>query len=112
MVLEVVVDALDLFPELFQRYCVKCHGADGTGGPARDRLPGLPDFTKAAWQARRSDAQLLVSILDGKGTDMPPWRGKVSDRQARDLVTHVRSFAPATDEPGPETPPPPPETEV
>src|SRR5262249_26045223 len=51
---------------LFQQRCVKCHGADGTGKPARGRLPEIPNFTEASWQARRSDAQLLASILDGK----------------------------------------------
>jgi mono/diheme cytochrome c family protein len=55
---------------LFQQRCVKCHGSDGTGKPARSRLPEIPDFTKSPWQARRSDAQLLASILDGKD-EMP-----------------------------------------
>src|SRR5262249_45216258 len=79
--------------ELFQQRWVKCHGADGTGKPARDRLPEIPDFTKPSWQARRDDAQLLASILDGKD-EMPSWRGKVSEEQARSLVAHVRAFAP------------------
>jgi mono/diheme cytochrome c family protein len=60
---------------LFRRHCVKCHGADGTGSPARASMPEIPDFTDASWQARRSDARLLASILDGKGKEMPPWRG-------------------------------------
>src|SRR5438445_592196 len=62
--------------ELFREHCVKCHGADGTGSPARDRLPEIPNFTDPAWQARRSEAQLLASILDGKGKEMPPFRDK------------------------------------
>jgi uncharacterized membrane protein len=80
---------------------VKCHGADGTGSPERDRLPEVPDFTSAAWQARRSDAQLVASVLDGKGEEMPPWRGKLSEGQARGLVTYVRAFAPNPGKPGP-----------
>jgi mono/diheme cytochrome c family protein len=80
---------------------VKCHGADGTGGPGRDRLPEIPDFTRAAWQARRTDAQLKASILDGKGALMPPWRGKAGAEQVRGLVAYVRSFAPAAAKPGP-----------
>src|SRR5262249_7128660 len=80
--------------ELFRQYCIKCHGADGTGREARDGLPEIPDFTKSSWQARRSDAQLLASILDGKD-EMPSWRGKISEEPARGLVAHVRSFAPA-----------------
>src|SRR5262245_43410547 len=57
--------------ELYRQHCAKCHGEDGKGGPARSSQPTIPDFTDTAWQARRSDAQLLAAILDGKGDEMP-----------------------------------------
>ncbi len=79
--------------ELFRQTCTKCHGADGTGSPARGWLPEIPDFTSAAWQARRVDARLMASILDGKGSLMPPQGGKINEEQARALVAHVRAFA-------------------
>jgi mono/diheme cytochrome c family protein len=85
--------------ELFRQHCVKCHGPDGTGSPVRRRQPAIPDFTDPAWQARRSEAQLLASILDGKGGEMPSWRGKVSEEQARGLVARVRAFAPTKERP-------------
>jgi mono/diheme cytochrome c family protein len=72
--------------ELFRQICTKCHGADGTGSAARSCLPEIPDFTSAPWQARRADARLMASILDGKGSDMPPQGGKISEEQARGLV--------------------------
>src|SRR5271157_6241306 len=49
--------------ELFRQRCEKCHGADGTGNRARGLLSEIPDFTNASWQARRTDAQLMSSIL-------------------------------------------------
>jgi mono/diheme cytochrome c family protein/uncharacterized membrane protein len=85
--------------ELFRQHCMKCHGAKGTGSHARRHQPEIPDFTVAEWQGRRTDAQLLASILDGKGTDMPPCRGKISERQARGLVSYVRAFAKITTAP-------------
>ncbi|MGO9600431.1 MAG: c-type cytochrome [Isosphaeraceae bacterium] len=88
------VPATPAIVELFQKRCVKCHGADGTGNEARDRMAEIPDFTRASWQAQRSDPQLLASILNGKGDDMPPVRGKISEEQARGLVAYVRAFAP------------------
>jgi mono/diheme cytochrome c family protein/uncharacterized membrane protein len=88
--------------ELFRQQCVKCHGADGTGSEARGRQPKIPNFTDNSWQARRSDAQLLASILNGKGREMPPWRGKVSEEQARRLVGQVRAFAPDAEIPSSE----------
>jgi mono/diheme cytochrome c family protein/uncharacterized membrane protein len=88
--------------DLFRQHCAKCHEADGTGSRARRRHPGIPDFTDTSWQAGRGDAQLGASILDGKGKEMPSFRGQVSDEQARGLVTYVRTFAAAADRPGAE----------
>jgi mono/diheme cytochrome c family protein len=85
---------------LFDKRCVKCHGADGTGSPARDLLAEIPDFTRPSWQAQRTDAQLSASILNGKGQGMPPQRGKINEVQASGLVAHVRAFALNTAESG------------
>jgi mono/diheme cytochrome c family protein len=79
---------------LFEQHCVKCHGADGAGKPARPIEPSIPDFTAAAWHTKRSDKKLQESILDGKGETMPSYRKKLSDEQVRALVAHVRAFAP------------------
>ena len=79
--------------ELFRQRCAKCHGADGTGNTARDRLAEIPDFTDSSWQARHDDAHLLASILDGKRREMPPFHDKISEEEARAQVTRVRAFA-------------------
>jgi mono/diheme cytochrome c family protein len=80
----------------YKHWCARCHGNDFTGGNARESLPQIPDFTKGAWQARRTDGELLVSILDGKGTDMPSFRGRLSMDRARGLVAYIRQAGPAT----------------
>jgi mono/diheme cytochrome c family protein len=80
---------------LFREYCIVCHGPDGTGAAAmRPALPSLPDFTKNSFRDQHSDAQLLISILDGKGTLMPANRGRLNESQARDLAAYIRAFAP------------------
>jgi mono/diheme cytochrome c family protein len=80
---------------VYREFCIACHGPDGTGVPAmRATLPLLPDFTKAAFQAQHTDPQIQISILDGKGTQMPANRGRVSDERARDLVVFLRAFGP------------------
>jgi mono/diheme cytochrome c family protein len=86
--------AIPAASELYQRHCAKCHGKDGSGSPGRHSLPDIPDFTAANWQEQRSDKELLASILEGKGDDMPAFARKIKEQQARDLVSHVRSFAP------------------
>jgi cytochrome c5 len=75
---------------LYKQRCQRCHEADGAGNG------DTPDFTDPGWQRGRTDPQLLVSILDGMGTAMPAFRGKITDVQGRELVSLVRAFA-ATD---------------
>ncbi len=80
---------------LFREYCIVCHGSDGTGMAAmRAAMPPLPDFSRTSFRDQHSDAQLLVSILDGKGGLMPANRGRLTEAQARNLVALVRTFAP------------------
>jgi mono/diheme cytochrome c family protein/uncharacterized membrane protein len=78
--------------DLFRRHCGKCHGRDGTGGPARGLLPEIPNFADVSWHGHQSDAQLLVSILAGTESGMPAFRTKISEDQALRLVGYVRDF--------------------
>jgi hypothetical protein len=52
----------------------------------------MPDFTRPRWQASRGDARLKVSILEGRGTHMPPFRDKLTDEAAGALVAHIRQI--------------------
>jgi cytochrome c553 len=81
---------------LFQRHCERCHDDDGRGEGSRDSMKEIPDFTNAAWQARRDGAQLLSSLLNGKRRGMPQFRSKLTDDEARRLISFIRSFAPQT----------------
>jgi mono/diheme cytochrome c family protein len=91
-----VADRLRRAGVVFREYCIVCHGVEGTGAPPmRLTMPMLPDFTKPAFRDQHSDTQLLISILDGKGTLMPANRGRINESQARDLVAYVRAFGPA-----------------
>jgi mono/diheme cytochrome c family protein len=78
---------------LFQRLCVACHGGAGRGDAMGDGMPRPPDFAAPGWQSTRRDAQLMMSIKEGKGSAMPAFGGKLGDAQVRDLVAYVRSFS-------------------
>jgi mono/diheme cytochrome c family protein len=80
----------------FQRSCARCHGSDGRGDETRDSLPSIPDFTVRSWQEAHTDPQMVVSILEGRGTGMPAFRGRLSREQARELAAFIRSFGPPT----------------
>jgi mono/diheme cytochrome c family protein len=84
--------------------CVRCHGADGTGTETRTTSPSIPNFTDPTWQAKRTGQQLAVSILDGKGTRMPSFRGRLTDTDAQDLVAFIRTKSPTPSQPA-ESPP-------
>ncbi len=77
---------------LFRQFCLVCHGADGTGSAVRPAMPPIPDFTNRAWHRSRKDAELVVSILGGKGTLMPSNSDRITRAQALNLVAYIRSF--------------------
>ncbi len=79
----------------FSVNCIPCHGMDGRGSAVRPAMPVIPDFTSGDFHKTHQDSQLVMSILEGKGTLMPAWRGKVDPNLARDLVAFVRTFGPA-----------------
>jgi mono/diheme cytochrome c family protein len=76
---------------LYRKDCRRCHGADGKG-LKRNRLSERPDFTDADWQASRGDADLQVSILEGKGTHMPAFADSIREEDARQLVSYIRNL--------------------
>jgi mono/diheme cytochrome c family protein len=91
----VVTPGVDAEGKLYRRFCARCHEQGGKGVATRESLPTIPDFTRPEWQNSRSDAQLRVSIRDGKGTAMPAFREKVEPQQVRGLVAFIRSLGPA-----------------
>jgi mono/diheme cytochrome c family protein len=79
---------------LFERKCSNCHGTDGRGMEDGIDLSLIPNFTSAAWQAKRSDRALRISIAEGKGTRMPSFRHRLSEKEIDGLITVVRAFGP------------------
>jgi mono/diheme cytochrome c family protein len=77
---------------LYRKHCQRYHEPDGTG--QHDRLPGIPNFRDRVWHRGRNDFALAASILDGKGTRMPPFSERLDGWQVRELVVYLRGFAP------------------
>jgi mono/diheme cytochrome c family protein len=87
-------EGIEAVGSLYQQLCQRCHGANGKGAPEKTGLEERPDFSRRAWQKRRSDAQLLASILDGTKGGMPAFRDRLTEAQAQALISHIRGFAP------------------
>jgi ubiquinol-cytochrome c reductase cytochrome b subunit len=78
----------------YRRYCLACHGTDGRGAPARQAMPTIPNFTDIAWQASHNDSRLAISILEGYGKLMPPFRDHLKRVDSQALTAYVRAFGP------------------
>lgn len=88
------VTAADVAP-IWEKNCVKCHGADGKGDTKMGKKMEVKDFTDAKYQASFTDDQAFKAIKEGikqdDKTKMKPAEG-LSDEEIKDLVAKVRSF--------------------
>ena len=102
---------LSLFPvqdttrgkAVYQKWCAGCHGETGAGdGPAAaTMLPRPRNFTGAVYKIRSTasgqlptDADLERAVAEGlPGTAMPPWQGRLSDAERRDVVAYLKTFS-------------------
>lgn len=68
--------------------CSGCHshGGGGMGPPLRDD----------EWRYGGSMPQIVATILDGRPNGMPAFRGKITEDQAWQLATYVRSLSART----------------
>jgi hypothetical protein len=84
---------------LYNRYCIRCHGVDGRG--VWD-IPGIPDFTDVRWQNYRTDPEIVRIIVEGRGAVMPQFRGALALDEAWGLAHYLRSFVPGSEMSRPE----------
>jgi mono/diheme cytochrome c family protein len=76
--------------DLYKSKCAMCHGADGHGATAIGQKMGARSFASPV-VAKESNQQLFDITKDGKNK-MPPYKGKLTDDQIKDLVKYIRSL--------------------
>lgn len=88
-------------PKLYEKFCLKCHGATGKGDGKSAKLfdPKPNDFTNAKWQAKVTDEQVFDATKNGKaaksikvGKKMPEFSKKMKDDEIQAVVKVVRGF--------------------
>jgi mono/diheme cytochrome c family protein len=79
----------------YRQLCARCHDGDFSGTEWRQAGRRIPDFTSGPWHEAHTDAQLVASILEGKGSRMPAFGHALTDDQARELVALIRQVNPA-----------------
>ncbi len=91
--------AADRGAELYQVYCVQCHGVQGNGkGVNAAHMSVQPrDHTDSKEMSARTDEELFKVIQQGgksinKSVLMPIWGGNLGDDDIRALVAHLRQM--------------------
>lgn len=74
---------------LYKSKCQACHGADGKGSAAGQKL-GVRDFNSPEVQ-KMTDDELFDVTKKGKGK-MPAYDKKLTDDQIKELIKHIRSL--------------------
>ncbi len=81
--------AADDAAALYKSKCQVCHGADGKGTAAGQKM-GAKDF-QSPEVAKQSDADLAKITKEGKGK-MPKYDAKLTDDQIKGLIKYIRSL--------------------
>lgn len=90
--------------ELYFRACAPCHGIQGDGkGPAAKGFDPAPrNFRRGVYKFRTTasgvlplDVNLENTVREGvPGTEMPRWKGVLSEQDIKAVVQYVKTFSP------------------
>ncbi|HEX7285870.1 MAG TPA: cytochrome c [Candidatus Angelobacter sp.] len=91
LVLAVSLPALaqDSPEALYKSKCQVCHGADGKGTPAGEKM-GTKSFSSPD-VAKKTDAELIEATKKGQGK-MKGFEGKLTDDQIKGLIKYIRTL--------------------
>jgi len=85
--------------QVYQRYCVQCHGEKGHGDGINAPYLVVPprDHTKGDYLETRSDQQLfdvikLGGLAVGRAPCMPAWGYTFEDKTIHSLVSYIREL--------------------
>jgi mono/diheme cytochrome c family protein len=84
--------------EVYEKFCVKCHGKEAKGGGEGDGILGIPtrDLTDKAYMQHLSDDDLYERIAFGDAKFphivMPGWSYQISKNTIYKIIKYVRSM--------------------
>lgn len=76
---------------LFEANCKKCHGTGQPSAAIKKLFPEIPVWD-AAFFAKRSDADLLAVLTNGKGKNMKPWKDALKPEEMEAVVKYIRTL--------------------
>lgn len=86
------VDELAEARKTYQEYCIRCHKADGTGGPNdfQGNPIKVPNFTTEKMKTV-SDAIFTKYITEGEEGEMPSFKDRLTPEEIKGLVKMIRT---------------------
>ncbi len=87
--------------QVYEKYCLKCHGPEGSGQPGDWRVKGEngmyppPPLDDSAHAWHHPTAVLKQRIRKGSPPgvgDMPAWQGRLSEAEIDDVVAYIKSL--------------------
>ena len=75
---------VNLGRSIYQRHCINCHGADGSGSMA-----GAPDFRRS--RGLMQSDQALVSRIESGKRACPAYRGILNKQEILDVIAYLRT---------------------
>src|SRR5215203_3647443 len=75
--------------EIFNEFCVRCHGTDGRAQNAKGKRVGATNFTSPKWKP--NEARGIRVITSGK-EEMPDFKGSLSAEEIKSVWYYVRKF--------------------
>lgn len=79
--------------KIYDTNSAKCHLAGGQGSHHHKEIP---DFRNAAWQQKHPDQEFIAAITNGRGKEMPAWKGKLTPEQINAVLHDVLRKFPAS----------------
>jgi cytochrome c oxidase cbb3-type subunit 3 len=82
---------------VYRQHCVRCHGdkLNGSGPDAQDLIVKPADLQSINTRSK-TDWELLITISNGVlFSPMHGFRGKLTDQQMLDVLSYIRTVAPA-----------------
>jgi cytochrome c oxidase cbb3-type subunit 3 len=78
--------------QVYEKYCLACHGPQGRGDGATQFDPPVADLTSSE-VLLKPDSRLLRSIHDGRtNTVMDAWKTTLPDEAIRDVLAYILTF--------------------
>lgn len=80
-------DAMKIGQNLFNTYCIQCHGSDAQGSR------GFPNLTDTDWLYGGTAEHIRESIEKGRVGVMQPWGPKLGEERVKDAANYVMSLS-------------------